>query len=331
MKATPIFVALLVAILFVHAADAAKNPTPPGEMLFTLTRQNIISIKPGIDDISKTIDLLIEVEMASTAPGTDKIREAFDYNGGFQVLVPKKLFPIPAPHCKNDNIELLLRDTSGGVLYSNEQLDRRWRLFQSLNAVIEGKMASVDVKIAIMKFDKQGNPVLDWCHAEVQTESASEVAAGSAAYDKALSRKILFNLTRQTIASIKPGKDISRKMFDEEQGGDFEVSIPKALFPIAAPRCRDENVLLVTPVLTLTVANGVRNQKRFNQDRWKLFQSLHAVAEGKITRVEVSLELGVWMGGGRGFDQEGRPMLQRCHAHIDRNPSSGYLLFTPVP
>lgn len=333
MNATLIFVGLLTAILFAREVGAEGNQAPPREMLITLTSQNILSIKPGKGVISKTIDSLIEANLASTEPGKDKIREAFEVNGGgFEVSLTRKLFPIPAPHCRKD-VVLLLRNMDQYALYSNEQLDIRWELFQSMNAVIEGKMASIDVKVAIgsnlgVKFDKQGRPVLDGCDAEIQPESASERAAARAAYEKASSREILFKLTRKNIASIKPGKDISREMFDQEQGGDFEVRIPKAMFPISAPNCQ-EDILLAIPVVPLSVAGGSRNLNRLNEDRWKLFQSLHAVEQGKMTRVEVLLALDVWVAVE--FDrQDGRPMLRSCSAYIRIKPP-GHASFTAVP
>lgn len=333
MKATPIFVGLLSAILFARAAGAEGSQVLSREVLITLTQQNIVSIKPGKDLISKTIDSLIEDNLTSTEPEKDKIREAFEVNGGgFKVFLTKKQFPIPAPHCRKD-VTLLLRNTDQNALYSNEQLDIRWKLFQSMNAVIEGKMASVDVKVAIgpnlgVKFDKQGHPVLEECDAEIQPESASARAAARAAYEKASSREILFKLTKKNIVSIKPGKGISREMFDQERGGDFEVRIPKAMFPISAPNCQ-EDILLAIPVVPPSVAGSSRNQNLLNQDRWKLFQSLHAVAQGKMTRVEVLLALDVWVAVE--FDrQDGRPMLRSCDAYIRIKPP-GLTSFTLVP
>ena len=307
MKAFIIFLGLWVAILFVRAVGAAGNETSAREILFTLTQQKIVSIEPG----------------------KDKIREAFDFNGGaFQILIPKELFPIPAPNCRK-NVILSVSGTNPDALYSNEKLDLRWKLFQSLNAVFEGKIASVEVPLEIkhspgfapyMRLDKQGNPVLEWCNAWIQIESASEQAAARAAHKRASAREMLFNLTQQNIAGVAPAKDTRREMFDQEQGGEFEVRIPKALFPIPAPKCRD-NVLLRIPALNLSVVDG-----SWQQDRWKLFQSLHAVAEGKMKTVEVSLRLGVEMG----FDKQGNPVLESCNAYINAN-TMGSKSFTPVP
>jgi hypothetical protein len=333
MKAAIIIYGLWVAISFARATDATENQAPSREILLTLTQQNIVSIKPGKDLISKTIDALINDNLVSTESGKDKIREAFEVNGGgFKVFLAKKQFPIPAPRCRKD-VTLLLRNTDQNALYSNEQMDTRWKLFQSMNAVIEGKMASIDVKVAIgpnlgVKFDKQGHPVLEECDVEIQTESASEHAAARAAYEKASSREQLFKLTQENIVSIEPGKDISREMFDQERGGNFEVRIPKAMFPISAPNCQ-KDVSLVIPVVPLSVAGGSRNQNLLNQDRWKLFQSLHAVAQGKMTRVEVLLALDVWVEVE--FDrQDGHPMLRSCDASVRIKPP-GHTSFTPIP
>ena len=293
------FAGLLVAISFVHMAGAAENPPSyisHREIPFNLTKQNIVSIDPG-KDISR-----------------EEFYDGMGISGQFEVLIPKKLFPIPAPNCRKSVI-LRVGSVNQAKLYSNEKLEARWRLFQSLHAVLEGKITSVDVKIPIgsdqdMKFDKQDNPVLEWCNAGIELESASERAAARAARKAGSSKEMLFNLTQQNIVSIEPEKNVNREMFDYGQK-ITEIRIPKALFPIPAPNCQDESVVLRIPITS--------ESRRARQDRWKLFQSLHAVAEGKVSNVEVSLRLG----DGMGFDrQDGHPVLESCDVLLHSKPVS---------
>lgn len=299
MSVVPMFAGLLVAISFVHTTGAAENPPSYisyREIPFNLTKQNIVSIDPG-KDISR-----------------EEFYDGMGISGQFEVLIPKKLFPIPAPNCRK-NVILRVGSVNQAKLYSNEKLEARWQLFQSLHAVLEGKMAGVEIKIPIgpdqyMKLDKQGNPVLEWCNAGIELESASERAAASAAHKAGSSKEMLFNLTQQNIVSIKPEKNVNREMFDYGQK-ITEIRIPKALFPISAPNCQEENVVLRIPIAS--------ENRSARQDRWRLFQSLHAVAAGKMSNVEVSLRLGDEMGFDR---QDGHPVLESCNVYLHPKPVS---------
>lgn len=153
MKIPIIFVGVFVATSFVHAAD--KN-VPSKEILFNLTQQNIVVIEP-----EKNIS-----------------REKFESGmwGLFEVRIPKKLFPVPAPHCRK-NVILRIFGVDPDEPDSKQKLEFRWQLFQSLHAVREGKIASVEVPIdsgPYMKFDKQGNPILEWCNAYIDAKSMSK-------------------------------------------------------------------------------------------------------------------------------------------------------------
>lgn len=48
--------------------------------------------------------------------------------------------------------------------------------------------------------------------------------------------KIVITMTQKNIAAIDPEKSISREKFEHGTGGLFKVRIPKALFPIPAPK-----------------------------------------------------------------------------------------------
>ena len=148
-------IGLLAATSFVHAAD---NKTALREMSFTLTQRNIASI-----DTQKNIN-----------------RKSFETDyGQFEVHIPKGMFPVPAPHCKK-NIILRIPGTSPDAPSAKQKLELNWQLFQSIHAVIEGKLASVEVSIEVkhspgiapyMLLDKQGNPVLEWCNAFINTNT----------------------------------------------------------------------------------------------------------------------------------------------------------------
>lgn len=155
MKVLITFIGLLAATSFAHAAD---NKASRMEMSFTLTQQNIASI-----DTQK-----------------DKNRKAFEADyGQFEVYIPKGMFPVPAPNCKK-NIILRMPGTSPDAPSAKQKLELNWQLFQSIHAVIEGKLASVEVSIEVkhspgiapyMRLDKQGNPVLEWCNAYINANS----------------------------------------------------------------------------------------------------------------------------------------------------------------
>lgn len=157
MKISIIYIALFVATSFAHAAD---NKASLREMSFTLTQQNIVSI-----DTKK-----------------DKNRKAFEADyGQFEVYIQKEMFPVPAPNCKK-NIILRMPGTSPDAPGAKKQLELNWQLFQSIHAVIEGKLASVEIHIEIkhspgiapyMLLDKQGNPVLEWCNAFISPKTFS--------------------------------------------------------------------------------------------------------------------------------------------------------------
>lgn len=134
-----------------------------------------------------------------------------------------------------------------------------------------------------------------------------------AADNKVSSEEILFSLTQQNIVAIEPGKDISREKFESGMWGLFEVRIPKKLFPIPAPNCR-KNVML----RIFGVDPDERDSKKKLEFRWQLFQSLHAVMEGKIASVEVPLDSGPYMK----FDKQGNPALKWCNAYINANSMS---------
>ena len=153
MKVIIAFFSLFVAISFVHAADKKALSK---EILFNITKQNIVAIEPG-KDIS---------------------REKFESGmwGLFEVRIPKKLFPIPAPNCRK-NVMLRIFGVDPDEPDSKQKLEFRWQLFQSLHAVLEGKIASIEVPIdsgPYMKFDKQGSPILEWCNAYINANSMSK-------------------------------------------------------------------------------------------------------------------------------------------------------------
>jgi len=153
MKILILFISLFVGASFAQAAD---KKTSSKEMLFSLTQQNIIAIEPS-KDIS---------------------REKFESGmwGLFEVRIPKKLFPIPAPNCRK-NVMLRIFGVDPDERDSKQKLEFRWQLFQSLYAVMEGKIDSIEVPLEsgpYLKFDKQGNPILEWCNAYIDANSMSK-------------------------------------------------------------------------------------------------------------------------------------------------------------
>ena len=173
-------VGLSAAILIACTTSTVNSDVSSRGKPFILTQQNIVSIDPGKDKIPEAFDYLVKQGLVKLEPGKDKMRAAFDYDGGqFQVLIPKELFPFPAPNCKK-NIILRMPGTDRDAPGSNKKLEIRWQLFQSLHAVKEGRMASVEVPIEIkhspgiapyMRLDKQGNPTLEWCNAYINANS----------------------------------------------------------------------------------------------------------------------------------------------------------------
>jgi len=186
MKSHHFLVGLSAAILVTCTAGTVSGDSSGRErsFTFTLTPQNIVSIDPSRDKAPEAFDYLLKQGIVKLEPGADKIRAAFDYDGGqFQVLIPKEMFPIPAPNCKR-NVILRMPGTDRNAPGSDRELECRWQLFQSLHAAKEGGIASIEVPIEVkhslgfapyMRLDKQGNPTLEWCNAYIDANSMNSV------------------------------------------------------------------------------------------------------------------------------------------------------------
>ena len=127
-----------------------------------------------------------------------------------------------------------------------------------------------------------------------------------------VSESFAYNLKHGLLQPV-PGKDLVRQAFDYN-GGQFEVQIPKALFPIRAPNCK-KNVLLRAPGVDPDKVNA---QEKL-EARWQLFQAIHDVAEGKRASIEVPIEVKHSPGFAPYMllDAEGEPTLEWCNAFID--------------
>lgn len=148
MRALPFFVSMIV---WASSTVAVANEASTG-ISFTLTKQHIVSISA---DKRKT-------------------REEFDQAyGQFQVLIPKRLFPIAAPNCRK-NVILRMPGTGPQAPNAKPTLDAKWELFQSIHAVLAGNASEVKVQIdsgPYMTRDKRGDRTLEWCNAFIRTSN----------------------------------------------------------------------------------------------------------------------------------------------------------------
>lgn len=151
MKLLSILILLCGWTLSTHANDVR----PYRAVSATLTQQHIASIKPA----------------------KDTTREAFDRDWGqFEVLIPKSRFPILAPNCRK-NVILRMPGAAPDVPQRDNQLDARWRQFQSFHRLAEGTLDHVGVDIAsgpYMNVDKHGKPVLQYCNAYIAIRTTQE-------------------------------------------------------------------------------------------------------------------------------------------------------------
>lgn len=109
-------------------------------------------------------------DIASIMPGHDTSREAFDKDWGqFEVRIPKKRFPVPAPNCRK-NVILRMPGVAPNVRGRDKQLQHRWQQFQSLHELWNGRLDNMELRIAsgpYMRADKRGGLVLQYCNAYI--------------------------------------------------------------------------------------------------------------------------------------------------------------------
>jgi hypothetical protein len=117
---------------------------------------------------------------------------------------------------------------------------------------------------------------------------------------------ITVTLTANDITSISLPKEIERSAFDFD-GGQFQILIPKERFPIPAPNC-NKNVIFRMP----GVPHEDPSRSAKLDARWDLFQSLHAVKEGKKESVLVYVASGPYMK----TKKDGARELEYCNAFI---------------
>lgn len=138
----------LSMILWASPTVAVANEAST-DISFTLTKQHIVSISAD----------------------KHKTREEFDRAyGQFQVLIPKRLFPIAAPNCRK-NVILRMPGTGPQAPNAKAMLDAKWELFQSIHAVLDGKAPGVKVFVdsgPYMTRDKRGDRALEWCNAFIR-------------------------------------------------------------------------------------------------------------------------------------------------------------------
>ena len=141
-RALPSFLGVILLASPVFAA----NDKEANELSLTLTANNVIGISAD----------------------KDTTRAAFDQAyGQFQVLIPKQLFPVAAPHCRK-NVILRMPGTAPHAPNAKAALDAKWDLFQSIHAVLDGRASGVKVFIdagPYMTRDNYGRVVLEWCNA----------------------------------------------------------------------------------------------------------------------------------------------------------------------
>ena len=128
---------------------------------------------------------------------------------------------------------------------------------------------------------------------------------GSLAASSGLAQERAVVLGRGDITSIKPLPDVTRQVFERESG-EFEVVIPSTRFPLPAPSCRKTVTLRMPP------ASESGDRVRQLESRWRIFQSLQALAHDPNRRVALKLDLSGQATPGK----SGQGSLEYCEAFI---------------
>jgi len=159
------FLVLIVAGLFALTVKAAENNIPVA-----------IAVSPGKYDFN-----YYHIEYILTADNfildkEDTIRD----NGFFQILIDKKEFPIPAPHCRK---RIILRMPSSSTylatpaekVLSERSIQLKTALFNKVKEVAAGKLKELKVVIELNPYVKvvTENPLkleLDYCNVFFRTQ-----------------------------------------------------------------------------------------------------------------------------------------------------------------
>jgi hypothetical protein len=130
----------------------------------------VLCIWISVSSASDTVVNLTRQDLAKITPGQSISREAFDSDWGqFEVRIPKKRFPVPAPNCRK-NVILRMPAVPEKAEERDKQLEYRWRQFQSLHELSAGKVDHLEVRIAsrpYMKTDQHGRSTLKYCNAYI--------------------------------------------------------------------------------------------------------------------------------------------------------------------
>jgi hypothetical protein len=133
------------------------------------------------------------------------------------------------------------------------------------------------------------------------------IAAVATIHAQSPAREITMIIAADDIVSISRSKEIPRSEFDNDYWGQFEVLIPKDRFPVPAPNC-NKNIILRMP----GVAPNDPSRSANLDACWDLFQSLHAVKEGKKESILVYVASGPYMK----TKKDGTRELEYCNAFI---------------
>lgn len=125
---------------------AARADVMPRELVISLSREDIVRIRPN----------------------RDTTQASFDRDWGqFEVLVPKERFPIPAPNCRK-NVILRMPAVGPDAPDRERRVEWRWTLFRALHDLASGRIEEVETALLpgpYMKTDGSGRPVLEYCNA----------------------------------------------------------------------------------------------------------------------------------------------------------------------
>jgi hypothetical protein len=136
--------------------------------------------------------------------------------------------------------------------------------------------------------------------------SLVSIVAATTIHAQSPAREISMMISADDIVSISRSKEIPRNEFDDDYWGQFEVLIPKDRFPVPAPNCKKNIILRMSGVAPKDLSRSAKLNAR-----WDLFQSLHAIKEGRRKEpVEVSIALGPYMK----TKKDGSHALEYCNA-----------------
>jgi hypothetical protein len=122
----------------------------------------------------------------------------------------------------------------------------------------------------------------------------------------AVQKTLSVRLQPAHLLKVRPAQATTREDF-EADWGQFEASVPKQYFPIAAPNCRSKVILRMPGV-----PPDASQRKQRLETRWRLFQAFHALTGHRMEQLKIGIAPGPYMSK----DKQGRAVLEYCNAYI---------------